>query len=72
MEPPADSVRLNPSWKRVLVFFGGFFVAIAAPTVVPWVGIWLGPPAYTLNEKALTNAWLRTVFLPSEVTVITS
>ena len=72
MEPPADSVRLNPSWKRVLVFFVGFFVAIAAPTVVPWVGIWLGPPAYTLNEKALTNAWLRTIFLPSEVTVITS
>jgi hypothetical protein len=72
MEPPADSVRLNPSWKRVLVFFVAFFVAIAAPTVVPWVAVWLGPPAYTLNEKALTNAWLRTVVLPGEVTVTTT
>lgn len=72
MEAPADSVRLKPNWKRVVVFFVGFFAAIAAPTVVPWVIIWLGPPAYTLNERALTGEWFRTVVLPSEVTVTTT
>jgi hypothetical protein len=72
MEPCADSVPLKPSRKRVLVFFVAFFVAIAAPTVVPWVAIWLGPPAYMLNERVLTGGWLRRVVLPSEVTVTTT
>ncbi|HVO84725.1 MAG TPA: hypothetical protein VMU60_09895, partial [Syntrophobacteria bacterium] len=40
--------------------------------VVPWVAIWLGPPAYTLKERALTGEWLRTIVLPTEVTVTTT
>jgi hypothetical protein len=72
MELRADSVSLKASWKKVLVFFVAFFTAIAGPTVVPWVAIWLGPPAYTLKEKALTNTWLRTVTLPNEVTATTT
>jgi hypothetical protein len=47
MEPPADSVRLNPRWQRVLVFFVALFVAIAAPTVVPWCRVTVTPSRST-------------------------
>jgi hypothetical protein len=71
MESAAESVRLKPNWKKVAFFFVAFFVAIAAPTAVPWIAVWLGPSAYTFNEGALTAEWLRAVVLPGEAVVTT-
>jgi hypothetical protein len=51
---------LKPKAWRVVTFFVAFFVAVAGPTVVPWMAILFGPPAYQLSRSALAHAWLGT------------
>jgi hypothetical protein len=60
MSISADSVvppRLVPRTSRVVLYFVAIFALVGGPTVVPWLFILFGPPAFELNRIALTNEW---------------
>jgi hypothetical protein len=51
-----DAPSLKPRTSRIILYFVAIFAAVAAPTIVPWMFILLGPPPYELNREALA-AW---------------
>ena len=51
--------RLSPRTSHVVAYFVMIFTVVGAPTVVPWLFILLGPPAFDLNRAALTDQWRR-------------
>lgn len=54
------SPALKPKAWRIVTFFVVFFAAVAGPTIVPWMAILLGPPAYRLNREASGSVWQGT------------
>jgi hypothetical protein len=52
-----DTVSLKPRYSRIVLYFLGIFAAVAAPTAVPWLFIFLGPPAYSLKAGAPVEVW---------------
>ena len=51
---------LKPKRWRVVTFFVAFFVAVAGPTIVPWMAILFGPPPFQLNRNAPAAVWSGT------------
>jgi hypothetical protein len=62
-----DALSLKPRTSRIVFYFVAIFTAVAAPSVVPWMLILLGPPPYDLNRPALAPEWQRAVTGPGGV-----
>jgi len=60
---------LKPRTSRVVLYFVAIFAAVAGPTIVPWMFILFGPPAYSLTQSALPAGWQQPVTTPDGVSV---
>jgi len=64
-----DPQTLKPRTSRIVLYFVAIFAAVAGPTIVPWMFILFGPPAYRLTQSALPAGWQQPVTTSDGVSV---